>query len=135
MSTSGTGKNANIDGQEGTKKGKPPYIKATKDSQVKKSHKKGEKAKNTNKDNLDTLLGDLMANTATCIEKAKEKGQKDKIGIDDTGIYYIFYGLPELPDLEGVYEDRLREQQNAIQEQLCQIDEVRERNITKSSRV
>ena len=135
MSTSGTGKNANIDGQEGTKKGKPPYKKATKDSQIKKSHKKGEKDKNANKDNLDTLLGDPMANTATCIEKAKEKGQKDKIGIDDTGIYYIFYGLPELPDLEGVDEDRLRELQNAIQEQLCRIDEVRERNITKSSRV
>ena len=31
VSTSGTGKNAKIDGQEGTKKGKSPYIKATKD--------------------------------------------------------------------------------------------------------
>ena len=79
MSTSGTGKNANIDGREGTKKGKPPYKKATKDSQTKKSCKKGEKAKNANKDNLDTLLGDPMANTATCIEKAKEKGKKIKL--------------------------------------------------------
>ena len=67
--------------------------------------------------------------------KGKRKGQKDKIGIDDTGIYFIFYGLPELPELEGVDEDRIRELQNAIQEQLCQRDEVRERNITKSSRV
>ena len=73
-----------------------------------------------------------MANTATGIEKAKEKGQKDKIGIDDIGIFeFIFYGLPEPPELEGVDEDRLRELQNAVQEQLCQRDEERERNITK----
>ena len=73
-----------------------------------------------------------MANTATCIEKAKEKGQKDKIGIDDIGIFeFIFYGLPEPPELEGVDEDRLRELQHAVQEQLHQRDEERERNITK----
>ena len=41
VSTSGTGKNAKDKGQEGTKKGKPPYKKATKDIQIKKSHKKG----------------------------------------------------------------------------------------------
>ena len=73
-----------------------------------------------------------MANAATGIEKAKEKGQKDKIGIDDIGIFhFIFYGLPEQPELEGVDEDRLRELQNAVQEQLCQRNEERERNITK----
>ena len=73
-----------------------------------------------------------MANTATYIEKAKEKEQKDKIGIDDIGIFeFIFYGLPELPELEGVDEDRLRELQNAVQEQLHQRGEERERNITK----
>ena len=73
-----------------------------------------------------------MANTATGIEKAKEKGQKDKIGIDDIGIFeFIFYGLPEPLDLEGIDEDRLRELQNAIQEQLHQRDEERERNNTK----
>ena len=73
-----------------------------------------------------------MANTATCIEKAKEKGQKDKIGIDDIGIFeFIFHGLPNPPELEGMDEDRLRELQNAVQEQLCQRDEERERNITK----
>ena len=71
VSTLGTGKNAKVDGREGTKKGKPPYIKATKDSQIKMSHKKGEEAENANKGNLDTLLGDPVANTATCIEKAK----------------------------------------------------------------
>ena len=45
MSTSGTGKNAKVDGREGTKNGKPSHKKATKDSQIKKSHKKGKKAK------------------------------------------------------------------------------------------
>ena len=132
VSRSGTGKNAKVDGQEGTEKEKPPYKKATKDIQIKKSRKKGEKAENAKKGNLDTLLGDLVANTATGMEKAKEKGQKDKIGIDDIGIFeFIFYGLPEPPELEGVDEDRLRELQNAIQEQLCQRDKERERNITK----
>ena len=132
MSTSGTGKNSNIDGQEGTEKVKPPYKKATKDSQIKMSCKKGKKAKNADKGNLDTLLGDPMASTATCIEKAKEKGQKNKIGIDEIGIFeFIFDGLPNSSELEGVDEDRLRELQNVVQEQLCQRDEERERNITK----
>ena len=77
---------------------------------------------------MDTLLGDPVANTA----KGTEKGQKDKMGIDDIGIFeFIFHGLPELPELEGIDEDRLRELQNAIQEQLHQRDEERERNITK----
>ena len=129
MNTSGTGKNVNTDGQEGTEKVKPPHKKATKDSQIKTSQKKGEKA---NKGNLNTLLGDPVANTATCIEKAKEKGQKDKVGINDIGISeFIFHGLPNRPDLEGMDEDRLRELQNAVQEQLHQRDEERERNIMK----
>ena len=132
VSRSGTGKNAKVDGQEGTKKEKPPYKKATKDIQIKKSHKKGEEAKNAKRGNMDTLLGDPVANTATGTEKAIEKGQKDKIGINDIGIFeFIFYGLPKLPELEGIDEDRLRELQNAVQEQLCQRDEERERNITK----
>ena len=132
LNTSGTGKNAKIDGQEGTKKGKPPYKKATKDIQIKRSHKKGIEAENTKKGDPDTLLGDLVVNTATGIAKAKGKGQKDKIGIDDIGIFeFIFQGLPELPELEGIDKDRLRELQNAVQEQLYQRDEERERNITK----
>ena len=133
VNTSHTGKNANTDGQEGTEKVKPPHKKATKDNQIKTSRKKGEKAKKADKGNPDTLLGDLVANTATCIEKAKEKGQTDKIGIDDIGIFeFIFHGLPNPLELEGVDEDRLRELQNVIQEQICQRDEERERNITKS---
>ena len=43
------------------------------------SHKKGERAKKADKGNPDTLLGNPVYNIATCIEKAKEKGQKDKI--------------------------------------------------------
>ena len=95
VNTSGTGKNANIDGREGTEKVKPPHKKATKDSQINTSQKKGEKAEKADKGNPDKLLGDPVANTAPCIEKAKEKGQKEKIGIDDTGIFeFIFHGLP-----------------------------------------
>ena len=111
----GTGKNAIENGQEWTEKGKPPYKKATKDIQIKKSCKKETEAINANKGKPDTLLGDPVANTTTGIEKAKEKGQKDKIGIDDIGIFeFIFKGLPEPPELEGVDEDRLRELQNAV---------------------
>ena len=118
--------------KRGLKKVNPPYKKATKDIQIKKSCKKGIEAENAGKGKPDTLLGDLVANTATGKTKAQEKGQKDKIGIDDIGIFeFIFQGLPELPELEGIDEDRLRELQNAIQEQLCQRDEERERNITK----
>ena len=73
-----------------------------------------------------------MVNTATSIEKAKGKGQKDKVSINDIAIFeFIFHGLPNLPDLEGMDEDRLRELQNVVQEQLHQRDEERERNITK----
>ena len=132
VSRLGTGKNAKVDGQVGTKKGKPPSKKATKDIQIKKSCKKGEEAKNARRGSPDTLLGDPVVNTTTGIEKAIRKGQKDKIGIDDIGIFeFIFYGLPEPPELEGIDKERLRELQTAVQEQLHQRDEERERNVTK----
>ena len=128
----GTGKNAIEKGQEGTSKGKPPYKKATKDIQIKKSCKKGTEATNAETGKEETLLGNPMANIATGIENKKGKGQKDKIDIDDIEIFeFILKGLPELPELEGVDEDRLRDLQNAVQQQLCKRDEERERNITK----
>ena len=130
VNTLSTGKSANTDGQEGTEKVKPPHKKATKVSQIKMSNNKGDKA---NKGNPDTLLGDPMVNMKKGTYKAKGKGQKDTIGINDIGIFeFIFQGLPNPPDLEGMDEDRLRELQHAAQEQLHQRDEERERNITKS---
>ena len=115
VSRLGTGKNAKVDGQEGNKMEKPPYKKATMDIQIKMSHKKGKEAENAERGNTYTLLGDPLANTT----KGTEQGQKDKMGIDNIGIFgFIFHGLPDLPELEGVDEDRLRELQNAIQEQL-----------------
>ena len=77
-------------------------------------------------------MGDPVNNINTDIEKTKTKGQKYKIGIDDIEIFeFMFKGLPEPPELEGIDEDRLRELENAVQEQLCQRDEERQRNITK----
>ena len=132
VNKSGTGKNAIEKGQEGTSKGKPPYKKTTKDIQIKKSRKKGTEATNAKIGKTDTLLGNPMVNTTTGTTNGKEKGQKDKTDIDDIGIFeFIFKGLPEPPELEGVDEDRLRDLQNAVQEQLCKRDEERERNITK----
>ena len=60
-----------------------------------------------------------MVNTKKCTYKAKEKGQKDTFGINDIGIFeFVFQGLPNPPDLQGMDEDRLLELQNAVQEQL-----------------
>ena len=51
-----------------------------------------------------------MVNTKVYTHKAKEKGQIDKVGINDIGISeFIFHGLSNPPDLEGMDEDRLRE--------------------------
>ena len=73
------------------------------------SQNKGEKA---NKGKLDTLLGDPTVNTKVYAHKAKEKGQKDRVGINDIGIFeFIFHGLPNPPDLEGMDESRLKELQ------------------------
>ena len=102
VNTMGTGKNTNTNGQKGIEKGKPPHKKATKASQIKTSQTKGEKA---NKGKPDTLLGDPTVNTKVYTHKAKEKGQTDKVGINDIGIFkFIFHGLPNLPHLEGMDE-------------------------------
>ena len=49
VNTSGTGKNAKVDGQEGTEKGKPPYKKATKDIQIKNIPQKGNRGQKCQK--------------------------------------------------------------------------------------
>ena len=67
----GTGKNANIDGQKGTERGKLTHKKATKASKIKTFQNKDDKA---NKGNSDTLLGDPLVNTKKGTYKAKEKG-------------------------------------------------------------
>ena len=88
VNTLGTGKNANIDGKEGTEKGKPPHKKATMASQIKMSENKGDKA---NIGNSDTLLGDPMVNIKKGTYKTNEKGQKDTIGINDIGIFEFVF--------------------------------------------
>ena len=66
------------------------------------------------------------------MKKAKATGQPYSIGINDIVIYeFVFKGLPNPPDLEGMDEDRLFELQRNVQEQLHKRDEERERNITK----
>ena len=84
VNTLGTGKNANIDGKEGTKKGKPPHKKATKASQIKMSQNKGDKS---HEDKSDTLLGDPITNTKNSTNKAKVTKPKEPIGIDDIGVF------------------------------------------------
>ena len=74
VNTLGTGKNANIDGQKGTERGKPPHKKATKASQIKTFQNKGDKA---NTGNPDTLLGDPIVNTKIHIYiRPKKKDKK-----------------------------------------------------------
>ena len=110
----GTGINADINDKEGAEKVQPPYKKATKASQIKSSHNKGTKP---NKDMLDALLGDPIVNTKKNTKKAKATGQTDNIDENDVRIYkFVFEGLPNPPDLEGMDEDRLFELQRNVQE-------------------
>ena len=63
---------------------------------------------NPNKDTQDALLGDPIANTKKNMKKAKATQQTDSIGINDIVIYeFVFEGLPNPPDLEGMDEDYL----------------------------
>ena len=125
----GTGINADTNEKEGTEKAQPPYKKATKASQIKSSQNKSTK---TDKDRPDALLGDPIVNTKKNTKKAKATGQTDSIDINDKGIYeFVFEGLPNLPDLEGMDVDILFELQRNVQEQLHKRDKERERNITK----
>ena len=88
VNTMGMGKNANTDGQKGIEKVKPPHKKAMNASQIKTSQNKGDKA---NKSKPDTLLGDPTVNTKVHTHKAKEKGKKDTVGIDDIGIFEFIF--------------------------------------------
>ena len=125
----GTGNNADTNEKQGTEKVQPHYKKAAKASQIKSSQNKGA---NPNKDMQDALLGDPIANTKRNTKKAKATGQTESIGTNDLGIYeFVFKGLPNPPDLEGMDEDRLFELQRNVQEQLRKRDKERERNITK----
>ena len=108
----GTGNNADKNEKQGKEKVQPQYKKAAKASQIKSSQNKGA---NPDKDMQDALLGDPIANA----KKAKATGRTESIGINDIGIYeFVFKGLPNLPDLEGMDEDRLFELQRNVQEQL-----------------
>ena len=129
VNTLGTGITTDTNEKEWTEMVQPPYKKATKASQIKSSQNKGAKP---NKDRPDALLGDPIVNTKKNMKKAKATGRADNIDVNDIGIYeFVFEGLPNPPDLEGVDEDRLFELQRSVQEQLCKRDEERERNITK----
>ena len=129
VNKSGTGINANTNEKQGTEKVQPQYKKATKASQMKSSRTKGT---NPDRDMQDALLGDPSVNAKKNMKKAKATGQTDSIGINDIEIYeFVFQGLPNLPDLEGMDKDRLYELQRNVQEQLCKRDEERERYITK----
>ena len=129
VNKSGTGINADTNEKQVTEKVQPQYKKATKASQIKSSQNKGT---NPDKDTQDALLGDLIENTKKNAKKGKATGRTDSIGINYIGIYeFVFEGLPNLPDLESVDEDRLFELQRNVQDQLCKRDEERERNIIK----
>ena len=124
-----TGNNAKTNEKQGTEKVQPQYKKATKASQIKSSQNKDA---SPDKDMQDALLGDPIANTKKNTKKATATGQTDSIGLNDIGIYeFVFKGLPNPPDLEGMDEDRLVELQRNVQQQLHKRDEERERNITK----
>ena len=125
----GTGKNSNDTEKEGIKKVTFPYKKASKASQIKLSQNRSAKAK---QNTPELLLGNPIQETKKNTKKAKGKGKTHTIDESDIQIYeFLFQGLPNPPDLEGMDEDRLIEIQRNLQEQLFQRDEERERNITK----
>ena len=124
VTTLGTGKSSNDTEKEGT-----PYKKASKASQIKSSQNKGAKSK---RNAPDPILGDPILDTKKNTKKAKVTGKTDTINENDIQIYeFLFQGLPNLPDLEGIEEERILEIQRNLQEQLHQRDKERVRNITK----
>ena len=79
VSTSGTGKDAKDKGQEGTKKGKTPYKKATKDTQIKKSCRKGTEAINAKKANRTHYWVIRLLIQLWVQKRQKKKGKKIKL--------------------------------------------------------
>ena len=75
------------------------------------------------------IVNDYLCHLCGVILTLKNNGCDS---INDIEIYeFVFKGLPNPPDLEGMDEDRLFELQQNVQEQLHKRDEERERNITK----
>ena len=67
---------------------------------------------------LDPLLGDPTGKPKKNTMKPKAKNPTNKIDEDDIHTYeFIFQGLPNPPDWEGVDEDRLIALQWNVQEQ------------------
>ena len=63
-------------------------------------------------------------------KKSKVNKPTEKINEDDIHVYeFVFQGLPNPSDLEGVDEDRLMAIQRNVQEQLRKRDKEREKEI------
>ena len=70
------------------------------------------------------------------IKKNKPKSPTDNISEDDIHVYeFIFQGLPNPPELEGIDEDRLMALQRNVQEQLRKRDKEREKHYQKGTRL
>ena len=111
-----TGTGSNPNDIEGPEKVQPPYKKATKPNQIKSSKNKGTKPNATK---LDPLIGDPIGKPKKNTKKPKATEPTNKIDEDDIHMYkFVFQGLPNLPDLEGVDEERLLSLQKNVQEQL-----------------
>ena len=122
-----TGTGSNPNDKEGTDKVQPSYKKATKSNQIKSSEDKAIKTKYTKPD---PLLGDPTGKAKENTKKPKPKDPINKIDEDDIHMYkFVFQGLPNPPDLEGVDEDRLIALQQNVKEQLRKRDREREKEI------
>ena len=85
--------------ERGTKR-KNPHIKRQQRISRLKSPAKREKKPKTPKEAIRIHYSVIRW---LILQQAQKKGKKDKIGIDDIGIFeFIFHGLPEPPELEGI---------------------------------
>ena len=94
----------------------PSCKKATEPNQIKSSNSKGSESDISTPD---PLLGDPIGKTKKNTMKPKVTEPITKLNEDDVRIYeFVFEGLPNLPDLEGMDEDRFIELERNVQEQL-----------------